>query len=230
MAIIKIKKSKKPLPKLSKKVSDTETPLAKIIRLRKEKEAKEIKDAKDKALAKIAEEKRLEKLVIPYLDKLQDQIVEKDLLSFWTFLDEPGFKKIKYMSVDNMKKFISKDSERYKNGRVALISMSFHHHDKPNTTIRAAGYYFAVSISVFAIDKNGVLDDSKAWGADLAWGLEDFKTTKFSFKLIETILKPVGKRKATFASLLGFPITKVINDLKEIKVKFDKVLTPLAGA
>jgi hypothetical protein len=234
MAIVKIKKdnaSFDKLSKLQKKTSKKESTFARVSREMDEAAAKKIQDAKQKKLADIAEEKRLEKLVIPYLDNLQDQIVEKDLLSFWTWVDEPGFKKIKNMTFKDMKKFINKDIDKYKNRKIVDISILFHHHDKPTTSIRQAGYYLTVSISIFPVDKNGVLNgDDNAWGADLAWTLQDFKTTKFSFKLIETILRPVGKRKMIFPSLLGFPITDVIEDLKKIRVNFDKVLTPLAGA
>lgn len=232
MAIIKVKKlkktSQKALPKLPEK---TETPLAKIVRLRKEKEADAIKEAKQKELDRVAEEKRMEKLVIPYLDHLQEQIVEKELLSFWTFPDEPGFKKIKNMTVKQMQAFINKNIDKYKNRNVALISISFNHHDKPTSIMRKAGFYFALDISIFPIDKHGILNGADdAWGADISWKLEDFKTTKFSFKLLETILNPVAKRVRIFTSLLGFPATYVIDELKKIKIKFDKVLKPLPGA
>lgn len=229
MAIVKVKKTKNlpTVPKLSKK----ESTFAKVSREMDEAAEKKIQDAKQKEIDKKAEVKRLEKLVIPYLDTLQDQIVEKGLLSFWTFTDEPGFKKIKNMTFEDMQKFINKDIDKYKNKKVVDISILFHHHDKLSDPVRKVGYYLTIGISVFPIDKNGVLNgDDNAWGADLAWRLEDFKTTKFSFKLIETILRPVGKRKAVFPSLLGFPITSIIEDLKKIKVNFDKVLVPLAGA
>ena len=228
MAIIKTPKNKNELPKL---LSKTEKPLAKIIRVRKEKEAKEIKDLKDKELARIAEENRMEKLIIPYLDNLQKQIIEKDLLEFWTFTDEPGFKKIKGILFHDMQNFLNKDVEKYKNRKVALISFSFHHHDSKTTIHRKAGSYLGVSMTIFPIDKNGILNgDDNAWGADIVWKSEDFKTTKFSFKLLETILKPVGKRKKIFTSLLGFTVTFVIKELKKIKVNFDNVLKPLPGA
>jgi hypothetical protein len=235
MAIVKVKKTKVNSPKLpklpEKKVSKKETPLAKIIREREEREAQAIEDAKLKELQQAVEETRLEKWVIPYLDRLQNEIVGKNLLEFWTFPDEPGFKKLKGIPFKDMQKFINKDRNKYKNRKVALISLLFYHHDKPTNIMRQHGNYFAVSMTIFPIDKHGVLNgDDNAWGADLAWKLEDFKTTKFTFKLIETILNPVGKRKKIFTSLLGFSITFVINELKKIRVNFDNILKPLLGA
>ena len=232
MAIIKVKKTKKAI-KLSKKPpTKKESTFARISREMDEAKAKEIKDAKDKELARIAEEKRLEKLVIPYLDNLQKQIVEKDLLSFWAFPDEPGFKKIKDIhTMKKMQAFINKDIDKYKNRNVALIRIGFYHNDKPTGMRRKAGFYLCVSMSVLPIDKNGILNGADdAWGADISWKLEDFKTTKFSFKLLEKILRPVGQRAMIFTSILGFPITYVINELKKIKVNFDNILTPLPGA
>lgn len=221
MAIIKQKKEK-----------SIETPLDKIIRKRKEKEAKAVQDAKDKEAARITEEKRLEKLVVPHLNKLEKQIVEKGFKSFWTFPDEPGFKKFKDKSLKEMQAIVNKDVAKYKNRNIAKVTISFYHQDKPSNVMRRnAGFWFAIDITIFPIDKNGVLNGAdNAWGADVGWRLEDFKITKFSLKLLQAILKPVGRHLREFTSFLGVPAERVLKELKRAGVNFDDVLAPLPKA
>jgi hypothetical protein len=65
-------------------------------------------------------------------------------------------------------------------------------------------------------------------GGHFVWKTEDFKTTKFSFKLLEEIMRPVYNVKYDCTSLMGFQISDVIKDLKKNKVDLSDILKPLA--
>lgn len=109
MPIIKEKTIKKVLPKLSKKNIVKESEYAKIKREgREQREAAAAKKINDK-LDKIAEVNRLEKIVLPYLDKLDKKLKDKKTNYFWIFPDRTGFKKIIDTSLDRMEKLLILD-------------------------------------------------------------------------------------------------------------------------
>ena len=88
--------------------------------------------------------------------------------------------------------------------------------------------HIVINIAVFKIDVDGSFKDS--WGCTFHWKNADFKTTKFSFKLIERILIPVSKKIKTCSSIAsGTSITSLIKDLEKKGINFDDVLNPLAG-
>ena len=196
----------------------------------REQRSHEAQDKKQKELDRIAEEKRMDKLIIPYLDNLQEQLVEKNLLQFWTFPDEPGFIKHKDIKFKDIQKFINKDIDKNINRNIASISILFYHNDKPTSMYRLENIYMKVSIAVFPIDNIGIFNGkNKAWGADFIWYQDDFKITKFSFKLTKVILNPVGNGKR-YPSILGIPLTYVVNDLKKMGIDFGDTLDPLPGS
>jgi hypothetical protein len=209
-----------------------ETLLARITREREEKEEKEEKNKKQKEINKLNEIERQKRIVMPYLDNLEDQINNKKAWSFWTFPDRSGFKKLKDMSVQDMQNIINEDPEKYKNRRIAYISMmTYHKNDKPTSLKSKIGTLFAVGISIRCIDDKGILSKKSGdcWGCDFRWTLDDFKTTKFSFKLLERIMIPVAEKRKTCTSLTGTDITDIIKDLEKKKYDFSDVLKPLAG-
>ena len=215
MAIIKIKK---------------ESSLQKTRRMRLEKEAKEIQDKKDKAKADLEEKMRRAEIIRPYLTKLEAKIKEKNLYKFWTFTDRSGFKKI-HASMKEIKQLVKSDIERFKRRKIAAFTISFYHNDAENTLHRSLDIWLGVSFTVYEMDNDCRMDNPKyrAMGGHYIWKTEDFKTTKFSFKLLEEIMRPVVDEKYDCTSLMGFRVTEVIKDLKKIKVNLSDILNPLAG-
>lgn len=86
-----------------------------------------------------------------------------------------------------------------------------------------------ISIDVIPGETTGKMSD-KPWGCDMAWKLDDFKTTKFSFKLLEIIYREVESKRKICPSLLGIPLTRIIEDLKKRRVDFSDTLKPLKGS
>jgi hypothetical protein len=209
-----------------------ESSYAQIKRERIEKENQEKEDAKNKKLADIAEKKRMHKLLVPYLDKLQDNLEEKDILSFWIFPEEAGFTKHKNLNYDEMQKFIFANVNKYKNKLLSNISIGFYHNDKPNSTRRKLNIniYMITDIMVYPISKDGIIGgDKNTWGATIAWETNDFKTTKFSLKLLQIIFRQIVAKVFITLSIFGYPLTNVIKTLEKKGVDFQNTLVPLAG-
>ena len=232
MAFIKEKIAEKKIPK--KVVPQQEDRYDRIKREGREQRAQEIEDKKQKELDRITEEKRLEKITIPYVENLKEQLLEKNLIYFWTFPDRSGFTKYQDLSVGGMQKFLYSNVDKYKNRLVASFRIIFCKDngsglfDQSKKKMR-----IIINIGVFEIDKNGKLGGKdNFWGLDFHWTDKDFKTTKFSFKLMHRLLIPVSEELLTGISLFstGLPITQILEQAKKLKLNLNDALTPLAGA
>lgn len=222
--------TKSTIPKKNKVTqSKTESAYERIKRERIEKEAKDLADKKQAEKDAIKEKKRAEKVIIAYLDKLEAQIKEKNLLNFWSFPDVKGFKKIwnnySYKQID---KVIQDDLNHYKNKQVMRFNIIFIHNDSKTSLARKNGNWFLISMMLFKIDDEGELENTS--GCRFGWRDNDFKITKFSFKLLETIMYPVANHKHSCISILGIPLWNVIEQLQKKGIDFTDVLKPLAKA
>jgi len=218
--------STKQLPKLPK-----ESRYAMISRLSDEKDAKQAADKIKKEKEVVAEEKRMHKLIVPYLDKLQDQLVEKNLLYFWVYPDQSGFVKHKNLNDDSLQELFLKNIDKYKNRLIASVSIGFYHHDKPTSIMRQEKIYMTTGIEVIHIDKHGIMHgEKKPWACNMAWHADTFKTTKFSFKLIELIYRQTVAKIAVYPSIFGYPLVDIIHELQKKGLDFGDVLKPLPGS
>ncbi len=226
-----IKREKKEILKEVKKNIPYEDSYDKFKRERREKEVQEINDKKQKELDAAKELERKEDIIFPYLDNLVDQISEKKSWTFWAFPDRTGFKRYKHLSPKEMQKMINEDIDKYKNRNIVYFQMCPYHRAKKDSFHRSLGTLFYVNIVCRTIDNDGNLtkNDKRAWGCTFVWQAEDFKTTKFSFKLLETIMYPIAAKKKICYSLGGTSITTIIRDLEKKKFDFSDVLNPLAG-
>ena len=224
MAFIKVKIAPKIIPK-------KEDIYDKISRENREKEAKEKFDKLEKENSDKLEKERMLVIINKYLDSLDTQLTEKDSWEFWIFPDRSGFKKYKNKSLKYMQKMVNKDVEQYKNRNIALINIkTLHGYENKDTFHSRAGIMLSVNISIFPIDKNGILNGkNNSWGLDFTWHINDFSISKFSFKLLERILESVQTHKLFGTHLVGISLSHVINKLKKLKVNLDDVLKPLAG-
>ena len=227
MAFIKEKIAPKKIP--TKKITVKEDVFDKIKREGREQREAVINKEKEKVLANKMEEERLEKIVLPYLDKLEKQLEEKNLKIFWTFPDRAGFKKIKIPDFDRIQELVKLDIPKYANRKICLIQLSFLQNKSKTHIYIKHGILLIVSLSVFHMDKDCMLNGKNIPnGATFNWVLEDFKLTKPTFKLIEALMYPVSDYKYQCMGLSGLPITFGIKDLKKKKINLDDDLTPLA--
>lgn len=226
MVLTKKKTSKKNLPILPK-----ESAFIKRLREGKEQREKVIQDAKQKIIDDATETKRMEKIIVPYLDKLQDTIVEKDLLYFWVFQDESGFIKHKYRDYNAVQKMVLQNVSKYANRTISSIGIKFYHNDESKLTNKENYYYYLIAdVSMFNIDEKGILNgDRVSRGADIGWTAEDFKLSKFSFKLLYVLLNAIISQHHDYTSFSAVPLTYIVNDLQKIGVDFVNTLVPLAG-
>ena len=229
MAFIKEKIAPKKIP-TKKTIVKEESGYAKIKREGREQREAVINKEKEKVLANKMEEERLEKIVLPYLDKLEKQLEEKKTDIFWTFPDRAGFKKIKIPDFDRIQELVKLDIPKYTNRKICSIQLSFLQNDLITDIYRKSGILLIVSLSVYHMDKKcNLVGKNKPAGCDINWKLQDFQLTKPTFKLIEALMHLVTDGKFQAPSLSGFPIKFIINDLKKKKINLDDDLTPLAG-
>lgn len=164
-------------------------------------------------------------IISDYMAKLDAKLEKDNNIIFWTFADRSGFKKIRDMSFDDMQKAMKDDVEKYKNRQVCQIKIY------PHTKADDYGTWLYVGIWVITTDNKANLRGKtvKENGCGFMWKEEDFKVTKFSFKLVEAIMHPIAANKHSCSNMTGFHITKVINDLKKKGIDLSDYLNPLAG-
>lgn len=197
-------------------------------RVRNEKREKEKQKEKQKELDIIAEKEHAIKIITPYMASLDNQLTEKKLNSFWVFPDRSGFKKINGMTFTKMQKFIYQDVDKYKDRKLCKFSIIDYYKDEKKNK-EPNHYWLVVDLTVYHIDDTGnMLDTYENWGCTYAWKDQDFKLTKFSFKLLEKIMYLVVEKKFQNESILGIPLTSVIKHLEKKGIDFSD-LSPLAG-
>jgi len=205
-----------------------ETPLQKIRRERLEKEASEEREAEDKRIADEKELSRKKELITEYLDQLEERLQEKGHAGFWTFPDRTGFKKIS-ASTSKIEKMLNKDPDKYDGRQIAEYVIMFHQNKKSDTMHQSSGMLLSMAIRMYDIkakDNKIVLKLGKE--CDIAWTIDDFAISKFSFKLVEMFMKPLAERKTSCVSILGKPLKFVLERYKkDAKVDFSDVLQPL---
>jgi hypothetical protein len=219
------------IPKLPKKtIIPVESNAMRRFREMNEASAKAANDAKDKILFEKNEKIRIRKIILPYLDSLYEQLEKKDLFSFWTFPDRKGFKKIHHTGYFDLQYMIDENPDMYKNRTIVEVNMRTYHDESVGSSYEELGVMLGISIGIFYIDKHGVFNgDNNSYGLDFTWHYEDFKITKFSFKLLEKIIQLVVARKVYGVALIGMQLEEVIERLKKVKVSLNDVLSPLAG-
>jgi hypothetical protein len=180
-----------------------------------------IKEEKQKKLNEKKELERTSVIIKDYLEKLCNQLEEKGGTYFWTFPWKSGFKKM-YITKKEIETMIKATPDKYCGKTVAYFAMQSHHKGNPSS-FKELGIWFNVRMSIFHIDDDcKLLGKNKGWGCHFCWTNEDFKTTKFSFKLLETIMNHVNKKVITCESLTGVSVSSVIKRLEKKGVEFDK--------
>lgn len=180
----------------------------------------------EKELTKDEIKKHNEDVISEYTTKLNNTLKEKKLFSFWTFADRSGFKKIKNMSFDQMQKAMKQDVDLYKNRQLCEVNIN------PRVKVdKRFGTWLYVSILAITTDDKANMRGKNVEnnGCGFMWEEEDFKVTKFSFKLLEAIIQPIADNIHSCSNMSGFHITKIIKDLKKKGIDLNDHLSPLAN-
>jgi hypothetical protein len=166
-----------------------------------------------------------EKIIVDYITKLEQTLKDSDLQSFWVFADRSGFKKIKGINQGKMQKILKTNVKKYANRELCQIKII------PSYKPDKYGTYLLVSILVLYLDGDANMQgrEVKTNSCEFLWSMDDFKITKFSFKLIERMMHIVANYEHSCTSFMGFHIEKVINDMKKRKIDISECLTPLSG-
>ena len=224
--LIKRKSSKK----LSKPSVKKESREDRFLREWKENKVKEAEEKKQIEAAAKKEYERKRNIIVPYLNKLEKQIDDKDLTNFWVFPEHKGFKK-HIGNLQYMRDLISKHPAHYEGKKVAYITIFFRQNEPDDSFHRDIDTWLGVNIAGFMV-KNGKLTmDKEQFGGYIVWKTDDFAITKFSLKLVENFTKIMLNKDICIPSIVGYRLEIVLNDIfKRRKVTIDKeILTPLSG-
>lgn len=171
------------------------------------------------------EQKHNNEIISNHISKLRNKSKKDESLSFWTFADRAGFKKIKGKDFDDIQKYLKADVEKYKNRKICQI-----HIYTPEKPDKYGTWLYVGILAIHTDDKANMRGKNVGNnGCGIMWKEQDFKTTKFSYKLIEAIMHPIADNKHSCSNLSGFHVTKVVNDLKKKGIKLDEFLNPLAN-
>jgi len=185
---------------------------------------------KQKELDAKKEYERKRSIIVPYLNKLEKQIDDKDLTNFWVFPEHKGFKK-HIGNLQYMRDLISKHPSHYEGKKTAYITIFFRQNEPDDSFHRDIDTWLGVNIAGFMV-KNGKLTmDKEQFGGYIVWKTDDFAITKFSLKLVENFTKIMLNEDVCIPSIVGYKLNDVLNDIfKRRKVTISKeILTPLAG-
>ena len=219
------------IKKVSKRPNDKkESAWDKTRRESKEKEERELEEERQRKIEESEEKQRVDNIARRYTEKLYTQLEEKGVDSFWVFPWKSGFKKLS-MTKKEVQKLVKENPKKYQNKTICYTAIHAHHNEEETRIHRSNGTWLGVSLVItkLTVVDNIDDDDNKYWGCHFIWANDDFKITKFSFKLLEIITKAVDERKYECPSIFGIPIAVVIKNMKKKKVDFGDSLNPLAN-
>jgi hypothetical protein len=202
-------------------------------REREEKRKRDAQAIEDKKIAEKKEKEMSDKVIIDYLDKLEAHLEEKKSVHWWTQVDKSGFKR--FVSKDEkIIKMVNKEPEKYIDKQFAEYIVFFHQNEKPDSIHRSSGVWMHVTIRIYNIKKDTKKENKLTIAISndysMTWKSEDFKITKFSFKLMEKFLRPLAEKKFSRNTIFGTPINSTIKTVeKYANVDFSDCLNPLAG-
>ncbi len=164
-----------------------------------------------------------EKVVKEYIESLDKQLKEKKLFSFCVF-PEQGFKNKMRESTEELKKLTKKEAGKHE--YIACIKINTLNDQRDSILGKAGGWLYA-SINVIPIDKDGKWLSKKGWNTNMHWKVDDFKITKFSLKLLETLMQYVIRKKLEIAGTFGVPFNELVEELGYKKIDISSIFTPL---
>jgi hypothetical protein len=183
----------------------------------------------EKKMVKRAQ-KEIDDTIIKHLVALKEKLGENT--SFWTFPDDKKFKKLYHGELlEEIQDRIKKDVDKYKNRKIAEISICPRHKASKNTFVKHQGIWLTARIIVFGIDVKGKMQGRNNFNnsCSIRWEEEDFLVSKLSLKLLEKIMYAVAEDKHSCLDMYGISLHKVVNDLKKKNIDISDDLSPLKG-
>ena len=248
-----IKKSPKKSPKKTKKVSrnksskkspkksdqkstskvtpNKESSLQRRIREKREKEQLEIQKQKELQIAEEKEEVRKHKIIYKYMENLEKKLTDKfgkHNQGYWIWLDKPK-EKIFNKAVTYFQDVVDKNPDIYKGKQLVDVTFIPYHNKRHEKHIfKSPDTWISCNIKVYTVDNNGKLPN-KPSGCNWTWWTDDFKLSKFSFKLLNFLIKVIAAGTYTCGQLSGEPLSFMVRNMKTRGVKFGDLLQPLAN-
>lgn len=188
---------------------------------------RELRDQEENSI--ILEVVRMGDFIRPYMNVLKLQLLQinkNKIYKFWTFSNDAQFKKNTKLDYFGMQKYVKTNKIKYQNQKIASFTIDlkddskrFSWHDR-NTWIN-------VKIIIFHMDNECNMSTIPAWGVNLIWTSNDFKTTKFSFALIQNIMQIIINNKYIFNNFTEVKITKALEILHTNNYDLSNLLFPL---
>lgn len=220
------KSKKSPIKKESTR---PESSLQRRVREHKEKKLAEQQAKIQEEISIKKEEERKHKIIYKYMEKLDQKFKERFTNGFWLWVDKPT-KVISGKGIQYFRKLISNNPEKYKNKHLAEIVVISNHkdHGKEKHLFMNKDTWISCRISIFKINNKGEFP-KKPDGCNWTWRTDDFKISKFSFKLINFLLDVINKDIYTCGTLSGEPLSFMVKNMKKRGVDFGDLLQPLSN-
>lgn len=189
---------------------------------------------------KLQDQNHLEEIITIYLKKLEKQLQEKNLLNFFIFSD--NFNKIIGVTYDNIETFLKQDVKKYANRCICYVNID-PNYKSSKKNVYDKNIWLSVNIKILHIGAKCNIIGKKinSHCCDIIWQANDFLTTKFTFKLLETIVHILVENnynyiinpqqyidyRIGFIPNSGYTISCIIRDLKIKGHDISTVLSPL---
>lgn len=90
--------------------------------------------------------------------------------------------------------------------------------------------WITIGIDIWPVDEKGNITNEGGGGVyTMSWGTNDFKISRFTFKLLQQIVIATNKKLIASANPIGTPLAGVLKLLKNKNVDLSDYLIPLAG-
>ncbi|MGL5934912.1 MAG: hypothetical protein ACRCZI_04740, partial [Cetobacterium sp.] len=221
---------KKYSSKESKTIPKKESSLQRRIREKKEKEQLETKKQKELEKAEEKEESRKHKIIYKYMENLEKKLTDKfgkHNQGYWFWNDNPK-EKIFNKSITEFQNIVNKTPDKYKGKQLIDVTFIPYHNKRHEKHIfKSQDTWLSCVIKVYTTnDKNQMkVANSCNW----TWRTDDFKLSKFSFKLLNFLIKVIAAGTYTCGQLSGEPLSFMVKNMKKRGVDFGDLLQPLAN-
>lgn len=213
-------------------------------RLRKKEDA--IKAKQDQEKKKTEKEKadkielkRKEKIITPYIKKLEAKLVDNKfhIHNYFVWADKLT-KKLPDDEITILNE-LKKNPKKYEGKKLALVSILFPYrkrHTPEGNILAHPDSWLKITIHVFTIEEEKVkkathtFSGFKYYGGVVTWLTDDFKITKYSTKLLNFMIKALADEILSFPSVFGVDWEYVVDLFKKNKRPIpEEYLVPLAG-
>lgn len=153
-----------------------------------------------------------------YLTELRKKLVDRELQNFWVMSSNKTFKPIKNKMVGDIKEMLANRVEHYKNKKIAEVNIWIN-----PKKIGTDDFVMSIKIVVCQIDEDAQIE-SKAydtWGICVNFMPDDLRETKFSLKMVESLMRLAHKKKIVTDTLNGVRYKNLLKKLEKNKIPWE---------